>query len=131
MRMQKALEQIRLSIVDFQRDESGVILPYVAMLLFVIIGFSLLALDGGRALSLQTQAQNAADALALAGGAELNRAPGSRAKATLAINNLVQNGVAGMGVERESGPGEMLSNIDAEGQIAAIGAKSRRAPSHY
>lgn len=52
-------------------------------------------------MSLQTQMQNAADALALAGADELNRAPGSRDRATKAINDaknrLVFNGLAGMG----------------------------------
>src|SRR5262249_27631010 len=79
-------------------DTSGIILPYVAILLLVLIGVSLLALDGGRAYSLQTQLQNIADAAALAGGAELNRAPGARTRATNAINNLVSNRLAGMDV---------------------------------
>ena len=42
-------------------------LPYVTVMLVVIIGVSLLAVDGSRFMSLQTQMQNAADALALAG----------------------------------------------------------------
>jgi hypothetical protein len=65
-------------------------------MLVVIVGVSLLAFDGGRARSLQTQMQKAADALALAGAAELNRAPGARTRATNAINNLLSNGLAGM-----------------------------------
>ena len=40
--------------------------------------------------------QKAADALALAGAAELDRSDGSRARAISAINNLVANGLAGM-----------------------------------
>ena len=57
------------------RDEEGVILPYVTVLSVVVVGVSVLALDGARYESLQTQLQNGADALALAGAAELNRLP--------------------------------------------------------
>ena len=49
------------------QDTSGIMLPYVTMMLVVIIGLSLLAVDGARYMSLQTQMQAAADALALAG----------------------------------------------------------------
>ena len=40
--------------------------PYVAVMLPVLVGFALLALDGSRRMSLQTQMQAAADSLALA-----------------------------------------------------------------
>src|SRR5262249_34665719 len=50
------------------------------------------------AYSLQTQLQNIADAAALAGAAELNRAPGARNRATNAISNLINNRLAGMDV---------------------------------
>src|SRR5262245_31396818 len=83
---------------SFWYDTSGVILPYATVLLVAMVGVSLLALDGGRAYSLQTQLQNIADAAALAGAAELNRAPGARDRATNAINNLVSNRLAGMDV---------------------------------
>ncbi len=53
-------------VKQFWRDDDGVILPYVAITLVVIIGLSALGLDGGRLMSLQTQVQNSADALALA-----------------------------------------------------------------
>ncbi len=55
-----------MSVKQFWRDDDGVILPYVAITLVVIIGLSALGLDGGRLMSLQTQVQNSADALALA-----------------------------------------------------------------
>src|SRR6516165_10675090 len=55
----------------FWDDTTGVILPYVTIMLLVIVGLSVLALDGARLMSLQTQLQNGADALALAGAAEL------------------------------------------------------------
>ena len=67
---------------DLWHDASGVILPYVTLMLVVIVGLSLLALDGARYMSLQTQMQAAADAMALAGAAELNGKSGARARAT-------------------------------------------------
>src|SRR6266436_1883007 len=67
----------------FCADTQGLILPYVTMMLIVIIGVSVLALDGARYMSLQTQLQNGADALAL---------PGARTRAVRAIENLVANG---------------------------------------
>ena len=60
-------------------------------MLVVIIGVSVLALDGSRYMSLQTQLQNGADALALAGAAELDRTPTAIERATRAINRLVTN----------------------------------------
>jgi Flp pilus assembly protein TadG len=75
----------------FCRDTSGVILPYVTMLLVVIVGTSVLALDGARYMSLQSQLQNGADALALAGAAELDQRSDAITRATNAINNLVTN----------------------------------------
>jgi Flp pilus assembly protein TadG len=72
-------------------DTSGVILPYVTIMLVVIVGLSVLALDGARLMSLQTQLQNGADALALAGAAELDRLPDSETRARSAIERLLTN----------------------------------------
>src|SRR5258708_9520903 len=72
-------------------DTSGVILPYVTVMLVVIVGLSVLALDGARLMSLQTQLQNAADALALAGAAELDRLPDAETRARTAIERLLTN----------------------------------------
>src|SRR5712671_1237618 len=83
-----AIEQ---SIKAFWGDTDGIILPYVTLMLVVIIGVSVLALDGSRYMSLQTQLQNGADALALAGAAELDRLPDARTRAVRAINRLVAN----------------------------------------
>ena len=79
-------------------DEAGIVLPYVAMTLAVVIGFAALALDGSRLMSVQTQMQNAADALALAGAAELDRRPDSIIRAEAAIHNLLANPIAGAGI---------------------------------
>src|SRR5947209_300885 len=72
-------------------DTSGVILPYVTVMLVVIVGLSVLALDGARLMSLQTQLQNGADALALAGAAELDRLPDAETRARTAIEHLLHN----------------------------------------
>jgi Flp pilus assembly protein TadG len=78
----------------FWHDNDGVILPYVTILLVAIVGVGVLAVDGSRYMSLQTQLQQGADALALAGAAELDRMPASAqggddsiSRATAAINN--------------------------------------------
>src|SRR6476619_2893330 len=73
------------SIKAFWRDTDGIILPYVTVMLIVIIGVSVLALDGSRYMSLQTQLQHGADALALAGAAELDRTPTAIERANKAI----------------------------------------------
>jgi len=77
--------KIAQSIKAFCGDTDGVILPYVTVMLVVIVGVSVLALDGSRYMSLQTQLQNGADALALAGAAELDRTPTAIERATKAI----------------------------------------------
>jgi Putative Flp pilus-assembly TadE/G-like len=75
----------------FLSDTSGIILPYVTLMLIAIVGMAVLALDGARYMSLQTQLQNGADALALAGAAELDRLPDSEDRAVRAIRTLVAN----------------------------------------
>jgi Flp pilus assembly protein TadG len=97
MRHQRALAgrvtaaKIAQSIRAFWGDTDGVILPYVTMMLVVIVGVSVLALDGSRYMSLQTQLQNGADALALAGAAELDRTPTAIERATNAVDSLISN----------------------------------------
>ena len=75
-------------IKAFWDDTDGVILPYVTVMLVVIIGVSVLALDGARYMSLQTQLQNGADALALAAAAELDRMPTAIERARNAIKQI-------------------------------------------
>jgi hypothetical protein len=69
------------------RDTDGLMAPYVAVMLPVLVGFALLALDGSRRMSLQTQMQAAADSLALAGARELNKLTGAEARAISAMAN--------------------------------------------
>ena len=86
--------------VNLWRDRRGTVLPYVAMMLAVIVGLAALAIDGSRLMSVQTQLQNAADALALAGAAELDRRPDSIIRAEAAIRGLIANPVTGAGIEQ-------------------------------
>ena len=80
---------------QFWSDDDGVILPYVAITLGVIIGLSALLLDGSRLMNVQTQLQNAADALALSGAAELDRRPDSIVRARAAVQDLIKNPISG------------------------------------
>ena len=83
--------KLNKSIAAFMRDTNGIILPYVTVMLVVIVGVAVLALDGARYMSLQSQLQNGADALALAGAAELDLLPDSEVRAMNAINKLLAN----------------------------------------
>jgi Flp pilus assembly protein TadG len=74
-------------VASLWSDTSGVILPYVTLLLGVIVGLAVLALDGGRYMSLQTQLQQGADAFALAAAGELDHRTDSIVRANAAINN--------------------------------------------
>jgi hypothetical protein len=69
------------------RDTDGLMVPYVAVMLPVLVGFALLALDASRRMSLQTQMQAAADSLALAGARELNKQVSAEARAISAMAN--------------------------------------------
>jgi Flp pilus assembly protein TadG len=89
-----------ISVRRFWEDREGAILPYVALMLVVIFGLSALAIDASRLMNVQTQLQNAADALALAGAAELDRRPDSIIRADAAIHNLIANPVTGAGINQ-------------------------------
>jgi Flp pilus assembly protein TadG len=73
------------------RDERGAVLVYVSIALTVFMGFTALVIDGGRLFTLDTEMQSAADALALAGAAELDGNDDAITRATAAMDNLVQN----------------------------------------
>ncbi len=75
------------SAILFCADLRGIMLPYVALILPAVLGFSLLAVDAARYSSLQTQMQAAADALALAGARELDKETGAQARAISAMAN--------------------------------------------
>ena len=88
------------------------------MMLVVIIGVSVLALDGARYMSLQTQLQNGADALALAGAAELDRLPDSRTRAVRAINSLLANRTS-----FDGGRNVQVSRVEFYGQLPVSDAR--------
>jgi Flp pilus assembly protein TadG len=73
----------------FHHDRSAMALIYVTILLPVLIGFGLLAVDVGRLTTLQSTLQHGADALALAGAAELDRRPDAITRSNYAIATLI------------------------------------------
>jgi Flp pilus assembly protein TadG len=95
--MTRPIERARRFVKAFLNDTGGIILPYAALLLTAFIGMAALAIDTGRHMSLQTQMQAAADAMAIAGARELDQRAGSRDRADQAIANLVSNGLTGFG----------------------------------
>jgi hypothetical protein len=100
----------------FLRDEDGIILPYVTIMLVVIVGVAVLAIDGARLMSLQTQLQDGADALALAGAAELDRLPDAETRAINAMNTLLANStVFGTGASRNV----QLSHVEFYSRLPA------------
>jgi Flp pilus assembly protein TadG len=85
---------------SFCADTSGIMLPYATAVFVVFIGFATLAIDGSRYMSLQTQMQAAADALALAGARELDQRSGAQSRAISAMANTTfgnDNTLFGMG----------------------------------
>ena len=84
--LRRRAEKIVQYVEGLWRDTQGVILPYVTVMLVVIIGVAVLALDGARYMALQTQLQSGADALALAAAAELDRTPTAIDRALNAIS---------------------------------------------
>ena len=86
------LVRIALAVpAKFFSDARGAALIYVTLALPVFLGLGLLAVDGGRLYNLNTHLQKSADALALAGAAELDGRPDSISRATNAIDTLVSN----------------------------------------
>jgi len=84
-------QSVWLRALGFPRDERGAVLIYVTLLMPVLVGFALLAVDAARLQNLQTSLQKGADALALAGATELDRKPTAIERADAAIANLVAN----------------------------------------
>ena len=75
----------------FLKAEDGIALVYFAVALPVLVGMSVLVIDIGRGNNLHLDLQNAADALAVAAAAELDRRPKARVRADRAIETLVDN----------------------------------------
>ncbi|MGY2995840.1 TadE/TadG family type IV pilus assembly protein [Mesorhizobium sp. URHB0026] len=85
----------------FWDDQRGIALILLSILLPVLIGFSVLAVDMSRANNLHNDIQKGSDAMALAAGAELDGRADSitradRALATLVSNDYVFSGATGV-----------------------------------
>ncbi len=78
-------------IKAFGRHQRGAVLIYVTLLLPVIVGTAVLAVDASRLYNLQTHLQKAADALALTGAAELDGETDSVDRAKAAITALLNS----------------------------------------
>ena len=76
---------------NLARDVRGAVLFYVTATLPVLVGFSLLAVDASRFMTLHTSLQKGVDALALAAAGELDRLPGAMERANTAVEHLVNN----------------------------------------
>ncbi|MCZ6886393.1 MAG: Tad domain-containing protein [Alphaproteobacteria bacterium] len=75
----------------FGNSDGGVTI-YVTLISVLLLGFGGLVVDLGRLFTLQTELQNAADAAALSGAAELDFSPGSINRARMAAKNgLINN----------------------------------------
>ena len=98
--------------------ESGYVLVVVGSLLFVLVGFTALAVDVGMLLSARTQSQRAADAAALAGAFTFVLSPqGQPATAQQhAIQTATSNTVMGQSVQAS----EVTVSVDATNQRVTV-----------
>ncbi|RVA22493.1 hypothetical protein EN933_39340, partial [Mesorhizobium sp. M7A.F.Ca.US.001.01.1.1] len=79
------------TIRAFWNDQRGIAMILVAIMLPVLIGFALLAIDMSRANGLHNDLQKGVDALALATAAELDGRSDSITRANLAKTTLLTN----------------------------------------
>ncbi|KGF83021.1 hypothetical protein IA69_01920 [Massilia sp. JS1662] len=70
------------SLIKQRRNEAGAVIVTVALLLFLLLGFTGLALDLGHLFIVRTELQTSMDACALAAAQELNGQPDALARAT-------------------------------------------------
>lgn len=82
----------RSTIERFHHDERGVAMVFVAIMLPVLVGFALLAIDMSRANNLHNDLQSGVDAIALAAAAELDGNSDAITRAGGAVANLIENG---------------------------------------
>ncbi|MBZ9662849.1 pilus assembly protein TadG-related protein [Mesorhizobium sp. ESP-6-4] len=79
------------TIREFWNDQRGIAMILVSIMLPVLIGFALLAVDMSRATGLHNDLQKGVDALALAAAAELDGNPDAITRANRAVTNLISN----------------------------------------
>ncbi|MET3593155.1 hypothetical protein ABID26_002552 [Mesorhizobium shonense] len=77
------------TIREFWNDQRGIAMILVAIMLPVLVGFAILAIDMSRANSLHNDLQKGADAMALAAAGELDGRADSISRAKRALANLV------------------------------------------
>jgi len=80
------------TIRAFWNDQRGIAMILVAIMLPVLVGFALLAIDMGRADGLHNDLQKGVDAYALAAAAELDGNTDAITRANRAVANLLANG---------------------------------------
>ncbi|AWB49515.1 hypothetical protein HYN69_14305 [Gemmobacter aquarius] len=100
----------------FLRSETGYAFLLTLIFLPVFMGVSLLVIDVGRAHNAQQDLQAAADALALAGAAELDGQPASRARAKTAMAKLsgaASNSVSFLGLPPNAGAVTLPYTVDS------------------
>ncbi|NNE21493.1 MAG: hypothetical protein HKN11_02675 [Rhizobiales bacterium] len=111
---------LRNSITTWKRfwaDVSGAVLFYITATLPALVGFSLLAIDASRLMTLHTSLQKGVDALSLAAAGELDRTPNAMARAQLAAENLLRNtqvfglGEAHIGADTDPDPVNVDLNV--------------------
>ncbi|HLO75646.1 MAG TPA: pilus assembly protein TadG-related protein [Magnetospirillum sp.] len=93
------------------KDERGSAAIYVALGLGVMFGAGGLAIDLGRAMHLETELQQAADAAALAGAAELNGQDGARDRARTAAMGAFGGGNAQTFATDSAGAGVTVGDV--------------------
>ena len=79
------------TIREFWNDQRGIAMILVSIMLPVLVGFALLAIDMSRANGLHNDLQKGADAMALAAAGELDGRADSITRADRALANLVSN----------------------------------------
>lgn len=79
------------AIACWRTDERGGVAIYVTLIAVALFGIIGLALDASRAMVLNSEAQAAADAAALAAASQLDGTPTAIARADTALANLVEN----------------------------------------
>src|SRR5215217_3618817 len=74
-----------------RKHKSGAVAPTVALALFALVGMGGIAFDYAHLANLDTELQQAADQAALAAATQLDGSSGSRARATAAAQQLLNN----------------------------------------
>ncbi|MGX7876849.1 TadE/TadG family type IV pilus assembly protein [Mesorhizobium sp. ORM6] len=79
------------TIRGFWKDQRGIAMLLVAIMIPVLIGFSVLAIDMSRVNGLHNDLQKGVDAMALAAAAELDGNTDAITRANRAVTNLLAN----------------------------------------